>query len=50
MMTFRQSCDFGNTDYKLTGPLKRGSYWLVIQSRYKDEPALIRVRRRVKVA
>ena len=41
--------DFGNTDYKLTGPLKRGSYWLVIQSRYKDEPALIRVRRRVTV-
>ena len=41
--------DFGLTDYKLTGPLKRGSYWLVIQSRYKDEPALIRVRRRVTV-
>ena len=41
---------FGLTDYRLlTGPLKRGSYWLVIQSRYKDEPALIRVRRRVTV-
>ena len=41
--------DFGITDYKLTGPLKRGTYWLVIQSRYKDEPNLIRVRRRVNV-
>ena len=26
-----------------------GDYWIVVQSRYKDEPNLIRCRRRIKV-
>ena len=28
---------------------ERGDYWIVVQSRYQDEPNLIRCRRRIKV-
>ena len=37
------------SDCTLEGPLERGDYWIVVQSRYKDEPNLIRCRRRIKV-
>lgn len=39
----------GRVDATLSGPLAPGDYWSVVQGRYKDEPALIRTRRRVKV-
>ena len=41
--------EFAHTDCTLEGPLERGDYWIVVQSRYKDEPNLIRCRRRIKV-
>ena len=43
------SSDISHTDCTLEGPLERGDYWIVVQSRYKDEPNLIRCRRRIKV-
>jgi len=42
--------NFGSTDYRLVGPIDRGEYWSVLQGRYRDEPALIRVRHRLTVA
>lgn len=39
---------FGVTSYRLSGPIKRGYYWLVIQSR-DDASTLVRVRRRISV-
>lgn len=41
--------EFAVTDCTLEGSIERGDYWIVIQSRYKDEPNLIRCRRRIKV-
>ena len=41
--------EFAHTDCTLEGPLERGDYWIVVQSRYQDEPNLIRCRRRIKV-
>jgi len=40
---------FGSTDFRLVGPIDRGEYWSVLQGRYLDDPALIRVRHRLTV-
>ena len=40
--------EFAHTDCTLEGPLERGDYWIVIQCRDRDEPNLIRCRRRIK--
>ena len=41
--------EFGRAECTFEGPLAIGDYWVVTQSRYRDEPNLIRCRRRIKV-
>lgn len=44
-----EKSEFAYSDCTLEEALTPGNYWIVTQSRYKDEPNLIRCRRRIKV-
>ena len=44
-----EKSEFAYADCTLDGSLERGDYWIVIQCRYRDEPNLVRCRRRIKV-